>query len=139
MRTSQAGSVASTPKNSILRSKRLLTFESFEKKRKRRKPGTIALREIKYYQNSTNLLLRLLPFARLVKEISDQLSIEDIGQYRWKATAIEVLQHATEMYMTALFTDVNKAAIHAKRVTIRPEDLHFVRDIRGGVNVHERL
>lgn len=144
MRTLQASSVTSTPKSNasrtILKAKRnVKTFESFEKKRRRRKPGTVALRQIKYYQKSTDLLLRLAPFARLIKEITNELAVDNIGDYRWKASAIAALQHAAESFITALFTDVNKAAIHAKRVTIRPEDLHLVRDIRGSVNVHERL
>lgn len=119
----------------IFRKKQQLqTFESFEKKRRRRKPGTVALREIKHYQETTSLLIRLLPFARLVKEIGASIGIT---KFQWKASAIQILQIATEAYMTALFEDVNKTAIHAKRVTIRPEDLHLVRGLRGKVNPNE--
>lgn len=134
-----------TPNNSLSVSSRVLsgkkkqlhTFENQEKKRKRRKPGTMALRQIKFYQKTTDLLLRLLPFARLVKETADNMSSTEITKYKWKASAIEALQCATETYLTALFEDVNKAAIHAKRVTIRPEDLHIVRNLRGRVNENE--
>lgn len=113
----------------------LKTFENYEKKKKqRRKPGTVAIDQIKFYQGTTCLLLRLLPFARLVKEIGDSVGIT---KFQWKASAIQVLQLATEAYLTALFEDVNKTAIHAKRVTIRPEDLHLVRGIRGKVNPNE--
>ncbi|EOD21308.1 hypothetical protein EMIHUDRAFT_74990, partial [Emiliania huxleyi CCMP1516] len=38
--------------------------------RARRRPGTVALREIRKYQRSTELLIRKLPFARLVREIT---------------------------------------------------------------------
>jgi histone H3/H4 len=146
MRVLQAPSLTSTPKQnlstatqrSILRKKQLTTFESQERKRRRRKPGTVALRQIKYYQQTTDLLIRLLPFARLVKEIADSLSV-DASKYKWKASAIQALQYAVEAYLVALMEDTNKAAIHAKRVTIRPEDLHLVRDIRGGVNPNERF
>lgn len=124
----------------VLKTKRLLTFETSEiKKRKRRRPGTVALKQIKYYQQSTDLLLRASPFARLVKEIADELCLAEFAGYRWKRSALEALQHATECYLVALLEDTNKAAIHAKRVTIRPEDLHLVRDIRGSSNPQERF
>lgn len=76
----------------------------------------------------------MLPFCRLIKEVA-----ADIGmtEFKWKASAMEALQMATEAYLAALFEDVNKAAIHAKRVTIRPEDLHLVRGLRGKVNANE--
>lgn len=143
MRALQTSQLSSTPNNtsavsrSILRRKQLHTFENQEKKRRRRKPGTVALKQIKYYQKTTDLLIRLLPFARLVKEIADTLKSEEFNKYKWKASAIEVLQCAAESYLVALFEDVNKAAIHGKRVTIRPEDLHIVRSIRGQVNPNE--
>lgn len=140
-------SITSTPKQStsalphaILsakRKKRLHTFENDEAKKRRRKPGTVALRQIKFYQKTTDLLLRALPFARVVKEVGDTLSIAEFTKYKWKQAAIEALQHAAEAYMVALFEDVNKAAIHAKRVTVRPEDLHIVRNLRSSVNANE--
>lgn len=134
-----------TPNNSASISRRILggkkkqlkTFENQENKRKKRKPGTQAIRQIKYYQRTTDLLIRLLPFARLVKEIADEVTTSDSIKYRWKASAIQALQCAVETYLTALFEDVNKAAIHGKRVTIRPEDLHIVRTLRGRVNHNE--
>jgi histone H3/H4 len=147
MRVNQAKALTSTPKRgdtsiasqqqSILKRKLLNTFESHEKKKKRRKPGTVAIRQIKYYQNTTELLLRLSPFQRLVKEIADQLLTDGEVRYRWKVSAIDALQCATEAYLVALLEDTNKAAIHAKRVTIRPEDLHLVRAIRGAVSKDE--
>ena len=144
MRVLQVSSLTSTPKHnlsvatqrSILKRKHLNTFENRERKRKRRKPGTVALKQIKYYQSNTDLLIRLLPFARLVKEIADDL-FSGGCDFKWKASAIQALQYAVEAYMVALMEDTNKAAIHAKRVTIMPQDMHLVRDIRGGVNPNE--
>ncbi|KAH8267365.1 hypothetical protein KR026_001062 [Drosophila bipectinata] len=40
------------------------------KKPHRYRPGTVALREIRRYQKSTELLIRKLPFQRLVREIA---------------------------------------------------------------------
>ena len=41
------------------------------KKPHRYRPGTVCIREIRKYQKSTELLIRKLPFQRLVREISD--------------------------------------------------------------------
>lgn len=135
--TTNPNNVSTASQRSVLRKKQLHTFENQERKRRRRKPGTVALRQIKYYQKTTDLLIRLLPFERLVKEIADSLSIDGTTKYKWKASAIQALQCAVEAYLVALMEDTNKAAIHAKRVTIRPEDLHIVRDIRGRVSTNE--
>ena len=138
MRINQShSSQASIPHRAVLKRKQLHTFEDFERKRRRRKPGTVALRQIKHYQKSTELLIRLAPFERLVKEVADSLSIDGTTKYRWKVSAIQALQCAVEAYLIALMEDTNKAAIHAKRVTIRPEDLHIVRSIRGRVSADE--
>ena len=90
--------------------------------------GEKALKEIRAYQNSTDLLLRRLPFARLVREI--QLSLSRIP-FRWQGTAILALQTAAEAHLVNLFNDANLCAIHGKRVTIMPKDMQLARRIRG--------
>jgi histone H3 len=96
------------------------------KKRKYR-PGTVALREIKKYQKSTELLIRKLPFQRLVREISQQF----LTDLNFRSDAILALQEAAEAYMVCLFEDTNLCAIHGKRVTILPKDIQLARRIRG--------
>merc|ERR1712087_259819 len=81
------------------------------KTKHRFRPGTVALREIRRYQKSTELLMRKLPFQRLVREIAGDFK----NDLRFQATAIIALQEATEAYMVSLFEDTNLAAIHAKR------------------------
>jgi histone H3 len=92
------------------------------------KPGEKALKEIRAYQKSTDLLLRKLPFARLVREIQRTITR---GDYRWQGTAILALQEASEAHLVALFEDCNLCAIHAKRVTIMVKDMQLARRIRG--------
>ena len=96
------------------------------KKPHRYRPGTVALREIRRYQKSTELLLRKLPFQRLVKEITVQFN----SNMRWQAKGILALQEGTEDYLTGLFEDTNLCAIHAKRVTIYPKDVQLAKRIR---------
>ena len=89
------------------------------KKAHRFRPGTVALREIRKFQKSTELLIRKLPFQRLVREIAQEYK----SDLRFQSQAILALQEATEAYMVGLFEDTNLCAIHAKRVTIMPKDV----------------
>jgi histone H3 len=97
------------------------------KRRHRYRPGTVALREIRKYQKSTNTLIRKLPFQRLVREIAQNLT----SNIHFQSTALLALQEAAEAYLVALFADTNLCAIHAKRVTIMPKDIQLARRIRG--------
>ena len=97
------------------------------KKPHRYRPGTVALREIRKYQKSTDLLIRKLPFQRLVREVAQDFKTD----LRFQSTAILALQEASEAYLVGLFEDTNLCAIHAKRVTINPKDMQLARRIRG--------
>ena len=109
-----------------------------EKKPHRYRPGTVALREIRRYQKSVDLLIRKAPFQRLVREITQDMSTEAHTIYgykyedlRFQSTAMLGLQEAAEAYLVGLFEDANICAIHAKRVTIMPKDIELARRIRG--------
>ena len=93
----------------------------------RYRPGTVALREIRQYQGSCGLLLRKMPFQRLVREITQQFK----SDFRWTAEALIALQCAVEAYLVGLHEDTNRCAIHAKRVTIMKKDVDLARSIRG--------
>ena len=93
----------------------------------RYRPGTVALREIRRYQKSTDLLIRKLPFQRLVREIAQDFKTD----LRFQSSAVLALQEASEAYLVGLFEDTNLCAIHAKRVTIMPRDIQLARRIRG--------
>lgn len=98
------------------------------KKMHRFRPGTVALREIRRYQRSTELLIRKVPFGRLVREICQQYFKKDL---RFQATAILALQESAEQYLTKLFEESNLCALHAKRITLFPTDMQLARRIRG--------
>ena len=105
------------------------------KKKHRFRPGTTALREIRRYQgethksgnDATRLLIRRLPFQRLVREIAQDFKTD----LRFQGSAILALQEAAEAYLVGLFEDTNLCAIHAKCVTIMPKDIQLARRIRG--------
>ena len=104
------------------------------KKRYRYRPGTVALKQIRQYQKSTKLLIRKLPFQRLVREIasdSEVITSPLCGKVRFQSAAVKALQEAAEAYLVGLFEDTNLCAIHAKRVTIIPKDIQLARRIRG--------
>lgn len=94
------------------------------------RPGTVALREIRRYQKTSELLIRKLPFQRLVREIAQDYNRENFD-LRFQSSAIAALQEAAEAYMVGLFEDTNLCALHAKRVTIMPKDIQLARRIRG--------
>ncbi|KAJ1666638.1 centromeric DNA-binding histone H3-like protein cse4 [Coemansia sp. RSA 1813] len=105
--------------------------------RKRRLPNGIkALREIRMYQKSTDMLISKLPFARVVREIaqdyvSDYTHSGTPTGLRWQSSAILALQEASEAFLVHLFEDANLCALHAKRVTIMQKDIQLARRIRG--------
>nr|CAI5866627.1 unnamed protein product [Callosobruchus analis] len=104
------------------------------KKPHRYRPGTVALREIRRYQKSTELLIRKLPFQRLVREIAQDFKTD----LRFQSSAVMALQEASEAYLVGLFEDTNLCAIHAKRVTIMPKDI-TISETYSGVNVHKNF
>lgn len=105
-------------------------------RKKRYRPGMKALKEIRQYQNSTSLLIRKLPFARLVSAAgargvslqhetlagkvawqhgplpSPGVQVREITYnftrdgMRWQANALQALQEASEAYLVHLFEDV---------------------------------
>ena len=95
--------------------------------KERFKPKTIALREIKRYQNSTELLIRKAPFQRLVREIARDMKVE----YKWQSNALLAVQEAAEAYLVGIFEDANMCTTHAKRITIQPKDILLAQRIRG--------
>ncbi len=98
-----------------------------QKKNRRYRPGTVALREIRRYQKSTDLLIKKAPFQRLVREVSQDFKAD----LRFQSSAVMALQEASEAYLVGLFEDTNLCAIHARRVTIMPKDMQLARRIRG--------
>jgi len=93
----------------------------------RYRPGTVALRDIRKYQKSTELLIRKLPFQRLVREIAQKAKTD----LRFQSLGMLALQEGCEAYLVGLFEDSLLIAIHAKRVTIMPKDIQLARRIRG--------
>ena len=96
--------------------------------KRRFRPGTRALQEIRRFQKSTECLIRKVPFQRLVKEIALDHGRTD---FRFQSAALLALQEASEAYLVGLFEDTNLCAIHAKRITIQPKDMVLARRIRG--------
>jgi histone H3 len=113
------------PRKMALATKRVVVSGGPRKVRYR--PGTVALREIRKYQKSSDLLIRKMPFQRLVREISQDFATG----LRFQSAAVLALQEAAEAYLVSMFEDTNLAAIHAKRVTILPKDMLLARRIRG--------
>jgi len=97
--------------------------------KRRYRPGTRALMEIRRYQRNTDLLIPKMPFSRVIREIAQSLcSTKDL---RFQSSAVMCLQEAAEAFLVTLFEDSVLCAIHAKRVTLMPKDMDLARRIRG--------
>jgi len=99
-----------------------------KKKKIRYRPGMLALKEIRKYQKTTEMLIPRIRFQRLVREITQDISVD---QLKFQSAALLALQEAAEAYLVGLFEDTNLCAIHAKRVTIMPKDIALARRLRG--------
>ena len=98
-----------------------------KRKHRRLRPGALALKEIRKYQKSTELLIPKLSFSKLLKEVAQDFKPD----LRFQSHAVMAMHEAAEAYLTALFEDTNLCAIHARRVTIMPKDIQLARRIRG--------
>ena len=96
------------------------------KRVRRFKSGTVALRKIRRYQKSTDLLIPKIPFQRIVREIAAKITTD----LRFQATSINALQEATEAFIVSLFEDINLVTIHATRITVMPTDLRLATILR---------
>ncbi|EES19720.1 hypothetical protein BDA96_09G188900 [Sorghum bicolor] len=98
-------------------------------KKHRWRAGTVALREIRKYQKSTEPLIPFAPFVRVVKELTAFITDWRIGRYT--PEALLALQEAAEFHLIELFEVANLCAIHAKRVTVMQKDIQLARRIGG--------
>ena len=101
----------------------VLKLQGGVKKPHRYKPGTVALREIRRYQKSTDTLIPKAPMSRLVSELVEDFK-EDQG-FRTTGAARGALEEACSYYSVGVFEDSNLCAIHAGRVGIKEKDMQL--------------
>ncbi|CAL1399620.1 unnamed protein product [Linum trigynum] len=99
-----------------------------QRKPRRLRPGTRALREIRFYQKTTGFMIPVSSFTRLVRQVTQEFSQE---VNRWQAEGLVALQEAAEDFLVHLFEDGMLCAVHAKRVTLMKKDLDLARRIGG--------
>ena len=76
------------------------------KKPHRYRPGTVALREIRRYQKSTDLLIRKMPFQRLAREVLQDLNQPGFRRHdveRFRSTSLLAMQESVEAFSVGLF------------------------------------
>ena len=107
------------------------------KKKRRFKPGTVALREIRKYQKNGDPIIPLASFKRLIKELVDEVTQTQMASFpngvRVAADANHALREAAENYLVGLYADSNLEAIHGKRITIFAKDMQLARRVRGEI------
>ena len=103
---------------------------------KRRKAGAVSLMEIRHYQKHVELLIPLLAFSRLVREVASEVSR---ALLRFQSAAIKVLQEGSEAYLIGLFEDSQLCTIHAKHSTVMPKDMHLASRLHHDVVTDDAL
>ena len=103
---------------------------------KRRKAGTASLLEIRHYQRHVELLIPLLAFSRLVREVASEVSRAPL---RFQSAAIKALQEGSEAYIIGLLKDSQLCTIHAKRRTVMPKDMQLARRLRRDIITDDTL
>ena len=100
--------------------------EKLEKQRKIQR-GMQSLKEIQKYQKGADLLIRRIPFQRLVREI-----VQKRGEgLKLQSLAVLALQEAGEAFIVGFMEQAYLCTIHAKQVTIMPRDIQLACRIRG--------
>lgn len=97
-------------------------------RRKRARPGQVALKDIQRLRSTTNMLIPKVAFHRLVRDLTAPFTTD--LPYKYQMAALLALQEACEAYLVYLFEDANLCCVHAKRVTIFPRDIHLARRLR---------
>ena len=100
-------------------------------------PAARALKEIAHFQKHDQLLIRKLPFQRLVREIMQDIT-GLANEKRIQASALSALQEASEDFIVKLMDDANLCALHARRVTLLPKDIQLAQRIRGDKKGEEK-
>ncbi|KAG0148554.1 hypothetical protein CROQUDRAFT_41246, partial [Cronartium quercuum f. sp. fusiforme G11] len=99
------------------------------------RPGSVAIREIKYYQRTTHLLIQRLPYSSMMHLIQEILEYGPLASHkRFQRAAVEAIHLACEDYLTGLFMDATDCMIHACRVTLKKEDLKLAYKLRHSLN-----
>lgn len=99
------------------------------RKKRRWRPGTVARREVKKAQQSTDLLIPRASFERQARSAAAR-RLPDDESPRFSKEAIEVLQEAAEAYIIELFTDADICRMHRNRETLKDKDLSLARYLR---------
>ena len=122
---STKGDGKTSHKQLVAKSAKMTTSGSGSMPKPRKSSAVIVFCEIRKFQKSVNLLITLLPFQRLVHEITQDCKPD----LRFQSSAILALQEATESWLVSLFESANLCAIHRGYQTIAPKDFWLVRSI----------
>ncbi|KAL6122573.1 hypothetical protein NUSPORA_00339 [Nucleospora cyclopteri] len=137
MTTPSKGGKIYTQKTPVKKPLELISSLQAASKPKKFKPGTLALKEIRKYQKSTDLLLRKMTFKRVVREIIRNL--DNSVELRFQAASFSVLQESTENFLVGMLEDSYRCAIHAKRVTLMPRDINLIYKIKYSTMIHAEM
>tara|TARA_B100000676_G_C18066753_1_gene841471 strand:- start:736 stop:1059 length:324 start_codon:yes stop_codon:yes gene_type:complete len=99
--------------------------QSTNKKQRKRRAATNAIREIKSEQKNTNLIVPVAPMNRLISEIASKYKTD----LRFKGEAYRALHAAAEEHLVDTFQRANLCAIHDNRETVQPRDVQLAKEL----------
>lgn len=93
-----------------------------QKPRRRYRPGTKAMREIRKLQTTIEMVIPRLPFQRLVREITQNVTSGPTAADRWTPQALAAMQEAAEHFLVHHFEASMLQTAHADRITVMAKD-----------------
>jgi histone H3/H4 len=97
--------------------------KAVDKKPRRWKSGTVAMREIRRYQKNVDLLIQRAPMARTIRGIDAAIH----GSPHWfKTEAVDAIHTAAEAYLQDIFKKTIAVAVNRNAQTIRVKDMKLV-------------
>ena len=124
--TTKAAGTAAVRKRSLRYYQPPAAVRDQEGKIKRCKSGTILLASLRWCQKSVGILIPLLAFSCLVRELAEN----EKKELRFQAAAIKALKEGAEAYLIGMLEDAQLCTIHAKRKTVIPKDIMLARCLR---------
>jgi len=96
-------------------------------KKRRKRPGTLAIRDIRRWQKEIEPILARGPLERLIRSIAGEFD----PNARWQEVSLAALHRDLEVFLYRTFRNTNLCAIQAGRSTIQGKDVRLQQEICG--------
>lgn len=103
------------------------------------KNSTIALRDIKKQQKSTDTIIPRMVIRRIIRDMLNDPMVVGVGKsYRIQVAGVTEVVEYVDHFASLVFNEANNEAIKAGRTTVQPEDIREVKRLHIDCNSFER-